>query len=116
MTVSHARRTRAVEIRLTDVSPRFQDVGGSLLNGFDRYFADQRRAWYGVQAALLQKLKPWLDDGWEILPSSLGPHTLHLAIERTSQPVPRPGFGVRKRGKQRYVRSATVLLQKPVHL
>lgn len=113
--ITHAQRTRVVEIRLADVSPRFAPAQGSLLDGFDGGAADQRRAWFGVQAALRQRLQPWLDDGWEIVPSTLGPHALHIAVQRASHSVALPGFDWRVQDEQRYVSSATVLLQKPVH-
>ena len=114
-TITHARRTRVVEIRLADVSPRFAPARGSLLDGFDGGTADQRRAWFGVQAALGQRLQPWLEDGWEIVPSTLGPHSLHIAARPASLRAALPGFDWRMRDEQRYVSSATVLLQKPVH-
>ena len=108
MTVSHAWRTRAVEIPLADVSPRFTPA-----SRFDGGAADQQRGWFGIQAALMQQLQPWLDDGWEIVPRSLGPRCLHIAVQRASHWAARLGFDWRD--KERYVSSATVLLQKPVH-
>jgi hypothetical protein len=115
MTITHAQRTRVVEIRLADVSPRFAPAQGSLLDGFDGGTADQRKAWFGVQAAIGQRLQPWLNDGWEIVPSTLGPHSLHIAVRRASHSAGLAGLDWRMHDEQRYVSSATVLLQKPVH-
>jgi hypothetical protein len=75
---------KAVEIPLAGVSPRFAAVYGSRLDGCARDATTRRRAWFAIRPALYQRLQSLLDDGWEIVPRTLGPHSLRIALQRES--------------------------------
>jgi hypothetical protein len=106
---------KAVEIPLAGVSPRFAAAYGSNLDGCDRDATTRRRAWFAIQPALYQRLQSLLDDGWEIVPRTLGPHSLRIAVQRESHLAALPFRDWFMRQNKRYVSSATVLLQRPVH-
>ncbi len=111
--MAKAQRMMVAEVPLGDVSPRF--TAGSAPRGVDDATAIQRRAWFSIQPALSQRLQPLLDDGWLVVPSSLGPHSLHMAVERAPRSHALPLLDRFTQHNARFVRSATVLLQKPVH-
>lgn len=109
--MTEAQRMRVAEIPLADISPRFEVGRGA--SGVD--FVVERRAWFAVQRALHQRLQPLFDDGWVVVPSSLGPHSLHIQAEREDVASGFPVLNLLRRNDTLFVRSATVLLQRPVH-
>jgi hypothetical protein len=106
-----SQRVRIAEIPLADVSPRFE--ARRVASAFDS--AVLRRAWFAIQHPLRQRLQPLFDDGWEVVPSSLGPHSLHLEADREGRRSALPFSDWLTRTDTGFVRSATVLLQRPVH-
>jgi len=104
------QRRIAASVPLADVSPRFAPA--ATRDGHDAAASIQRRAWFSVQPVLSRRLQPLIDDGWEIVPRSLGPHSLHIAVQHERRRWLLPLF---VGDATRYVSSATVLLQRPVH-
>jgi hypothetical protein len=106
-----AQRIRIAEIPLADVSPRFE--ARRVASAFDG--AVLRRAWFVIQRPLHLRLQPLLDDGWEVVPSSLGPHSLHVEADREGRLGALRCLDWLTSRDTGFVRSATVLLQRPVH-
>lgn len=77
----------------------------------------QDAAWRAAGAMLTARLRPWLDTGWDIVPGTLGPHSLRVrrlnahrgaATRRFLPPFPRRRDGA----GQRYEVSAACLLRR----
>jgi hypothetical protein len=103
-------RRMTAKVPLGDISPRF--TAAAATGGLDAAESTRRRAWFSVQPMLSRRLQPLFDDGWEVVPSSLGPHSLHVSIQRERRRG-LPSFFARS--CTRYVSEAVVLLQRPVH-
>ncbi len=108
-----AQRMMTAEVPLGDVSPRFQP--GPAGDGPDNAISVRRRAWFSIQPVLSRRLQPLLDDGWEVVPSSLGPHSLRISVQLERRPGLLSFLERLSPNNKRYVSSATVLLQRPVH-
>jgi len=117
--------TVVVEIPLDDLRPRIV-VPTSGYGGYDVGTAKQEAAWRELRTVIYERLRPHLEGGWEVVPGTLGPSCLELAVEDRGYggclgmllfwvvAIVTLGWGVSLFGDRYrdYAKKATVLLQR----
>ena len=73
-------KTMVVDIPLDDLRPNMA-VPSPGYGGYDVASAKQEAAWRGLQGVIYERLRPYLEEGWEVIPGTLGPKSLELAVE-----------------------------------
>ncbi len=69
--------TEAILVHVPLPAINLGSAGGA---GAPRFIQDV--AWRQAAAAVLARLRPWLDGGWDIVPGTLGPHSLRIRPAR----------------------------------